>query len=44
MRVSERSETHAHVGTGANKGIGNRVDEFTRYSKVANLDLALCIG
>jgi len=32
---------YAHVRAGPNKGVGNRVDEFTRHPEVTNLDFPL---
>jgi hypothetical protein len=35
---------YTHICTGTDKGVGNRVDEFSRYTKIADLDLTLGIG
>lgn len=35
--------TYAHIGARSHEGIGNAVDEFARYTKVAELDLAAAI-
>jgi len=32
---------YAHVCASPDKGVGNRVDEFTRHSEITNLDLPL---
>jgi hypothetical protein len=35
---------YTHVCTGTDKGVGNRVDEFSRDTEIAYLDLSLGIG
>jgi methionine synthase II (cobalamin-independent) len=40
---TEKSKTHTHVCRGTHKGIRNRVDQFSRNSKVADLDFTLRI-
>jgi len=40
-RTTCRWSAYAHVCAGPDKGVGNRVDEFTRHSEVTNLDFPL---
>jgi hypothetical protein len=35
---------YAHICTGSDKGVCDRVDEFPRHTKVADLDLSLSVG
>lgn len=36
----DETETYAHVGARADKGIRDAVDELARHAKVADLDLS----